>query len=364
MVKHDPQELIKRGHAAMNNFQPEAAAQFFTRALESDSNNIDLMDTLADVLLQIGEAEKALPLLQRSITVAPNASPYKYLYIAQLQNGKEALSSIEMAVALLTRDFTCAKTEAQNSQTQMDLSEGNGNVISAAFLQKQLAKAHCSIAELFLTDLCDEEHAEQSCEKALAAAAQVDPESLDVLQTLASVRISQCRSVEAGEIMDRVSSRVLVALERAQKETIASTTEPQSNTHVFRTLASGFEEAPEHQFCVSTAKLLVECACANPSLAERAMDLAEMLLEEDDENVELWYIMGMAALGAQPPDTETAIYHLDHAKEMLVAARERFGASESSDSMLAMVEQRLAEAHAVEAEGAIAAEAEEDIEVS
>ena len=47
------------------------------------------------------------------------------------------------------------------------------------------------------------------------------------------------------------------------------------------------------------------------------MSLIEGLLLEDDENVELWYMMGVAALSKDPADVESARFHLDHAKQML-----------------------------------------------
>ena len=47
-------------------------------------------------------------------------------------------------------------------------------------------------------------------------------------------------------------------------------------------------DLPESEFCVTTAKLLIECAVVEPSHGEDAMQLIEDLLMEDDENVELW----------------------------------------------------------------------------
>jgi len=44
------------------------------------------------------------------------------------------------------------------------------------------------------------------------------------------------------------------------------------------------------------------------------------LIDEDDENIELWYLVGVASLSMHPsPDYESARYHLEHAKEMIEA---------------------------------------------
>ena len=54
-----------------------------------------------------------------------------------------------------------------------------------------------------------------------------------------------------------------------------------------------------------------------------AVDLGQELLESgDDEIIELWYIIGVAALSCQPPDIATAYYHLEHAREMIEALHE------------------------------------------
>ncbi len=48
-----------------------------------------------------------------------------------------------------------------------------------------------------------------------------------------------------------------------------------------------------------------------------ALDLATELLEEDDENIEVWYIAGVAALSKVPADVDTARYHFSTALEMM-----------------------------------------------
>lgn len=52
------------------------------------------------------------------------------------------------------------------------------------------------------------------------------------------------------------------------------------------------------------------------------MDLVSDLLQDDDENVELWYLMGVAALSCAPPDADCARYNLERAAEMMDRLRE------------------------------------------
>ena len=46
-------------------------------------------------------------------------------------------------------------------------------------MKKQIAKAHCSIGELYLTDLCYDDDAETKCEEAINLAIAADADSLD-----------------------------------------------------------------------------------------------------------------------------------------------------------------------------------------
>ena len=53
-------------------------------------------------------------------------------------------------------------------------------------------------------------------------------------------------------------------------------------------------------------------------LLQHAMTLITDLLHDDDENVEIWYMMGVASLSVSPPDTDSARYHLEVARDMMV----------------------------------------------
>lgn len=144
----------------------------------------------------------------------------------------------------------------------------------------------------------------------MARALEVDSESLDALQTLASLRLSQNRAPDACTVIEQVVQRVqhLRSLARARTvlEDLAGTPAPPE-----------LDDCPELEFCVSTVKLLVECAAVKPSLAGLALELGTDLLQEDDENLELWYILGVAALGRDPPDLEGARIHLETARDLM-----------------------------------------------
>lgn len=73
------------------------------------------------------------------------------------------------------------------------------------------AAAQCSLILSALFDRCIhsyDDDAEGTCEREVAAAMAVFPDGLDGLQTLASLRLSQNRKREAGDLMNTVYSRV------------------------------------------------------------------------------------------------------------------------------------------------------------
>lgn len=52
------------------------------------------------------------------------------------------------------------------------------------------------------------------------------------------------------------------------------------------------------------------------------MQFATELLNDDDENVELWYIAGVAAMSTTQPDFPAALQFLEHAKAMIDSFKE------------------------------------------
>jgi len=67
---------------------------------------------------------------------------------------------------------------------------------------------------------------------------------------------------------------------------------------------------------------LVECSTQESSLADSGLEVIQQLLEEDDENIELWYLGGVACLSTTPPDATTSVEYLAKAYEMFEANRE------------------------------------------
>lgn len=294
------EDLVDQGNAALSKMQPELALKFYSRALSLAPENTNIMDALADVHIQLGEPEHALPLLQQSTTLAPTENVFKWLFLSQLQQGLDALTCYQQGIQLMLASMA-----------------GEQDEDSKRVFKKQITKAHCSIAELYLTDLCFEDGAEVACEAAIMEALAIDPHSLDGQQTLASLRISQTRMSEACGIISGVYAVLKSIREKLRARTVFDEIRGEGMDD------PELSDIPEPDFCISTIKLLVECGAVQPTLLECAMELITDMLHDDDDNIELWYIMGVAALSISPPELDIARYHLERAQEMMEALLEQ-----------------------------------------
>lgn len=95
-------QLVEQANVALSEMQLELAEKMFCRALTKAPNDSNIMDALADVYIQLGEMENALPLLLKSTTLAPHENPYKWFFLGQLQCGSEAVESYRTGITVLS----------------------------------------------------------------------------------------------------------------------------------------------------------------------------------------------------------------------------------------------------------------------
>ncbi|CAN0167472.1 unnamed protein product, partial [Hapterophycus canaliculatus] len=131
--------------------------------------------------------------LARSILLGPEEGPDKYLYMAQLHEGREALGHYEKGLELLAKQ----------------LADGSGRTKEAeAALRQRACMAYCSVAELFMTDLCYDEDAEKRCQDALDGSMRYDYGGPEPLNAIANLRLSQSRPEEAAESAEEAFRRL------------------------------------------------------------------------------------------------------------------------------------------------------------
>ena len=280
-----------------------------------DPDNVSYMDVYSEACIQLGESAEALAILTKA-TDAGDDNYYRWLTLAQLQEGGASLSSFQKGIALMA-----AKLGEKHALTEH----------AAKKLHIQISQAYASVADLYMTDLCFEEDAEMLCEECIISAMKYDPMSLDAHQSMASLRLSQRKSSEAHQIIGEVYNRTMELRKKHQERGIIQELMKSPNNINVNSADndgdSGDEfELPSAQFSVQTAKLLIECSNSeSDDYSSRAISLLTDLLNDDDENVEIWYIIGIAALELRPPDYDLSRYNLERAQEMMNVVQQQMG---------------------------------------
>ncbi|CAG9329884.1 unnamed protein product [Blepharisma stoltei] len=190
--------MIAQAKALHEACQLEDAANLYKQTLElaSSTGEIpeELLDSYAELSNTTGDAATAISLFQESINRYPTQNPSKYFSLAQLNSGKQSLTLYRAGIEIL----------------KQNLSEENSRI--------QLATAYSAIAELHMSDLCDEENAEEICESSIQAAIEYDPNCIDAYQMLANLRLVRLRFQEAKEAMEKVK----LLLEKAKHDSLPS----------------------------------------------------------------------------------------------------------------------------------------------
>lgn len=287
------EDLLEEAAAHLEHSQPEKAqplAQEALRRLEADTAAYGDIDTLlqhaaqekatfpsalvlgGDISLALGDEDKARAQYELAVKIDPNGalvSAEPYLQLAQVceEGGQKSIYYFEKAIEVM-------QNEIEVLDEQMDM-EGTQEIVDSR--RGRVADALCGMAEVYMTDLSLEADAEQRCEQYVTEAVAICPEAISagVLQTLASVRISQERVDEA--------KRVLAHSVSLWKDIPADVESP---------------ARPDFAARVSLVRLLMEV-----EQEQDAMVVVEGLVKEDDQSVEALYLGGWChVLLSQKPD--------------------------------------------------------------
>eukprot|EP00934_Nitzschia_sp_Nitz4_P008694 Nitzschia sp. Nitz4//scaffold29_size155292//29231//30541//NITZ4_002641-RA/size155292-processed-gene-0.7-mRNA-1//1//CDS//3329546397//8684//frame0 len=343
----------------------ESAAQLYSEAASllrqgkgdssiatRDTDLVQVLEKLGECKVSLGDQEgarkdfeDALALLDEKCSREMDSLLYHerrsnlFLYIGQLCMDRDALEAYHKGIQSLESAVTLA-AEAHDGDATMEVdasATSGGNLLSV--LRQKLSGAYCTVAELYLTDLCFEDNAETECESHLEKALKlhdVDGEPfVDALQTMASLRLSQkSKQMDAISYISKAYGKMkvgcealatLVGLGEDQDDDVAS--KPDEAMELQDVDAAN--NLPEFEFRCQTAKLLLECTSLLEETAssERdqclsaAISVLGSLLAQDDEVVEIWFLTGCAFTMKSPPVVDAAQYYLQRTKEMLEQVR-------------------------------------------
>ncbi|KAL2828903.1 hypothetical protein BDW59DRAFT_170692 [Aspergillus cavernicola] len=263
------------------------------------------------ILLQTGQADAALSLAQKALENAPPNSPAQLLALNAVAEIYVELGEIELAkghfLQAVELDPAGSTPEAQ----------GGG-------AEKFLWLAQLSEVGGKHSVQCWEEDAENRCDALITEALMVQPGSPEVLQTLASIRISQLREDDARTALLR-------------------------SIELWKDLPPEDPNVPDFATRISLSRLLMEV-----SMLLEALETLERLILEDDQSVEAWYLGGwclylLGEKGEAPNDPEEEIDEAPASKRQasLVASREWLKQSLTLYELVQYEDDRLKE-HALE----------------
>jgi len=265
---HSIEDLLSKASELLDECQFDGAEKFCQRALEVDGDNVVALEMSANLLLERGELERAQHCLGRAITVQPHSGHTKYLTAAQLWTGRTS------------RDLYCKAVD----------------LLTASGLSGQLSSAYVSLGELYMSDLCDEPEAQEEAVRFISLAIQSDPSNPEGWQAEASYRLVTEQFEAAKESM-RKSLELWLPQHSAFLET-----------------GEGEETSLSYNSRTNTVKLLLDL-----EMFDEATQIAEGLVEEDDEVVAPWYLLGWLNFLREDPDYWGNVRHyLARAKQVQV----------------------------------------------
>lgn len=155
-VKEDPMVLYEQATALLQTGQPDAALGLVDRALKLSSdespNTLIGLNLIAEVHIELGNIDVARECFERVVQLDPEGTipdeqgggPEKFLWLAQLseEGGKDSVTWYERGVGALRRVIQLLEEE-----------DAQKNASALEERRAQMAQALCSVVEIYMTDL-------------------------------------------------------------------------------------------------------------------------------------------------------------------------------------------------------------------
>ncbi|XP_053343459.1 uncharacterized protein si:dkey-12j5.1 [Clarias gariepinus] len=271
--KYSIDQLLEKTEECMDNFDFPMAKVFCQRALDIEPTNLSVLDMLGNICAELGDVDSAKQIFLKAVELSREEGHSKYMYLGQIHTGAEAVQYFSKGIEIMLKVIDGQVQEVSSMGAAALPSE---SPVSA----KDVSVAFCSIAEIFFTDLCMEEGAAERCKEAIEKALHYDQNNPEALQLMASYLFSTEKPEEGREYLIKSVSSWLPSRQK-EEESLASAEQPDEDEEQLQS------KIPPYESRITTAKLLIEV-----EEFEMATDVLEGLLEEDDEVVQVWYLLG------------------------------------------------------------------------
>ncbi|XP_075128119.1 uncharacterized protein LOC142201191 [Leptodactylus fuscus] len=282
--KYSIHQLLDKTEEYLDNFNFEMAHLFCQRALDLEPENLEILDMMGNICMELGNAEKAKQIsfvFLKAVSLSSDKGHSKYMCLGQIHCKEEALQYFHKGIEVMIQTY----------QSQPQVSGAANFSDEMEVTTKDISTAFCSVAEIYLTDLCMEEGAGDKCKEAITKALEYQPNSPEALQLMASYLFSMEQPQEGKEYLMKSLASWLPSLRKSEGEVLEASDEDLVESTL-----------PPYESRITTAKLLTEA-----ENFELAMEVLEGLLEEDDEVIQVWYLLGWVCyLQAKESEEEEA----------------------------------------------------------
>ena len=234
----------------MEDCEYDEAEKILKVLFKKDPNNVEVLDYLGELYINIGNYKGAKKMLEKSISIKPEANPVKYMYYAQVLD--EPIKRVE------------------SYQKAIELYNKNNN--NSKETKESIASALSSIASLYMTtDLCDDPNAEKICEDNISQALNICPDSIEALLQFSNLRILRKRDNEAKQAMYKILEKI---------NEINNNINNDNNVEI--------EEIPERDMLINISQNFAEL-----KLFKEACYIINLILKKDDEDIECYYLLAV-----------------------------------------------------------------------
>jgi len=284
--------LLERAKRCMCRFPPEVdrAKALLEDALKAEPESLEILEYFGTMLSEEGDEDRAREVLRKSVTLKPDGGPERYLYLAQLSRGSEALGFYRRGAATLKAQLESSQNTPATSSSSTAAPVGTVETARSQSLRAQLAGAQASIAELYMTDLADDDDAEERCEEAVLEGLKADPDCLALLTAQTSLLKVQGRVEEAKEVSLKCFKLISAAIDAATEEGDLHDDDEEEDT--------GRPTLPDEDTIASLARDLIDLEQTN-----EARELMCGLLARDEEDFRAWILLGWCHVVEADPET-------------------------------------------------------------
>ena len=161
------EELLESAEQCMDECDLESAYKYVKSALDVDDKHVRALETMASVQMEMGNVESARGIYVKLVELSPAHGFSKYMCLAQLSSGMEAVQFYEKGVSIMLDEYSKQEalvasmaTKATCSKRAKDLvapldnhSENGADCTDGIVTRLDISTAYGSIAEIYLTDL-------------------------------------------------------------------------------------------------------------------------------------------------------------------------------------------------------------------